>query len=317
MKKIIAIVIAIVLVLSLASCSNNKDEYKQLSDGIDYVSKKLDMVVELLNSGGGQSAGDFTPSDDGEFIDDGSTDADSSADDSAADDSSASDSSSNSSASSSKSSSSSSKSSSSNSSNADANTLANAVAKYVAAAKATDKNVKVTITKSLSSIKVGGLSDTITKLIKSVANSVLADHSGTETGVRGNPDLITVNDFSSYKMSNDGTNTSISFVVKNYTATATGRSNEGSVGHVIGVLDTLSEATEPMGMETVSDTSNVRLAYKNAKVTCKINNKTGKLVSAKWEYDVDVSIPDNKVKFKGFTLNLKDAAVVIHYQAVL
>ena len=72
-----------------------------------------------------------------------------------------------------------------------------------------------------------------------------------------------------------------------------------------------------MGMETIGDTSNIRLKYTNAKVTCKINNKTNQIVSAKWEYDVDVDIPNNKVKFQGLTITLKDANVVIHYQAVL
>lgn len=325
MKKIIAVVMAFAFVLSLASCTTNKDRYKNLSGAVDYVGKKLDMVAELIESNGSQDVGNFEPSDDGEFIDDGdSSDAEEPGDSGDNGDSSSS-SSSNSSSSSSKSSSSKSSSSSSSNSKSSSsskqqtgNSTSDIVAKYVSAAKATDKNVKVTVTKTLVKLNGGdaGLGGLISAL-EGAAKNILADKSGTETGVRGNLDLITVNDFSKVTSSNDGSFTTVNMTIKDYTATADGRSNEGSVGHVIGVLDTIKEATDPMGMEAVGDTSNIRLKYSNAKVTAKINNKTNKIVSAKWEYDVDVVIPDNKVKFKGVTLTLRNANVVIHYQAVL
>ena len=330
MKKVIAVAMAILFVLSLASCTSNKERYDQLSGAIDYLSKKLDTVIELAENNSSKSAGDFSSdAGDGEFIDDGGEGDVDIADDSSdmgdtgdsgvvADSGNTSSSSSSSSASSGTTKAPSNSGKSTSSSASDANTLANAVKKYVAAAKATDKNVPVTIQKTLKTLNGGdgGLGSIISSL-EGVAKKVLADHSGTEKGVRGNLDLITTNDFNSYKMSNDGTFTTINFAVKDYSASSTGRTNEGSVGHVVGVLDTLAEATEPMGMETVGDTSNIKLNYTNAKVTCKINNKTGKIVSAKWEYDVDVKIPNNKVKFKGIPLTLKNASVLIHYQATL
>lgn len=307
MKKIIAFICAVVMIFSFASCSNSK-EFEEVMSKVDAIEKNLQSISGLIENNAGNnsvnvdnsqgesdSVDETEPSEDNSEVDNAETENNS------------------------EESSTSNKTSSSKTTTkvATSNSKSDIVAKYISAAKATDKNVKVTTQKTLSKIDGGeGLVGAFVSAIEPVAKDALAKNSGVESGVRGNPDLIKVSDIKSATIKNDGTYTTIKLVVNDYTAKATGRKNEGSVGHVVGVLDTLNEAIDQIGL-TVADASNVRLVYNNAYVQAKINNKTNKIVSATWEYDVNVDIPNNKIKFSVFSITLKNASVVIHYKATL
>lgn len=318
MKKIIAVVLAIVLVLSLTSCMTNKDRIHAVSGKVDMVAQNMKNAADLIEKNFSSDTGSL----DGETGDvagdeeepDGQGDEESQdgTEEGNNTDQSSSSSSSNTN------SQTGSKTTSKSSSSSTGNSTSDIIKKYVSAAKATDKNIKVTITKTLNSLNGGtGAGGSLISKLESLAKKALANKSGVENGVRGNPDLITAADISKATISSNATYTNINLIVKDYTATPTGRNNEGSVGHVIGVLDTLDEALKELPLETVGDTSNVRLKYTGAKVVVNINNKTNKIVSALWEYDVNVIIPDDKVKLVGIPMTLKDASAVIHYKAVI
>lgn len=304
MKKIIAICSALVLMFSFASCTSNKKSYKELSAKVDAVAENISKASDAVDAGTVPSSGDGVDEPDveeelTEVVTDASGEAVTDANGEAKTEAPT-------------------KSNKTNTSKASkTDSKADIVNFYVTAAKKTDKNVTVTTYKTLSSLNggEGGLGSIISKL-EGVAKSALAKNSGTDTGVRGYLELIKVDDFSSATKKDDGTNTTVTLVVKDYDAPATGRKNEGSVGHAIGVLDTLDQALGEVPI-TVTDTSNVRLVYENAKIVAKINNKTGKITSAQWDYDVTVKIPDNKIKFTGIPLSLKGASLKIHYKAVL
>ena len=318
MKKIIAVVLSIVLVFSLTSCMTNKDRIHAVSGKVDMVAQNMKNAADLIEKNFSSDTGSL----DGETGDvagdeeepDGQGDEESQdgTEEGNNTDQSSSSSSSNTN------SQTGSKTTSKSSSSSTGNSTSDIIKKYVSAAKATDKNIKVTITKTLNSLNGGtGAGGSLISKLESLAKKALANKSGVENGVRGNPDLITAADISKATISSNATYTNINLIVKDYTATPTGRNNEGSVGHVIGVLDTLDEALKELPLETVGDTSNVRLKYTGAKVVVNINNKTNKIVSALWEYDVNVIIPDDKVKLVGIPMTLKDASAVIHYKAVI
>lgn len=318
MKKIIAVVLVIVLVLSLTSCMTNKDRIHAVSGKVDMVAQNMKNAADLIEKNFSSDTGSL----DGETGDvagdeeepDGQGDEESPDGTEEGGNNTDTASSSSSSKANSKTGS---KTSSKSSASSTGNSTSDIIKKYVSAAKATDKNIKVTITKTLTSLNGGtGAGGSLISKLESLAKKALANKSGVENGVRGNLDLITAVDISKATISSDATYTNINLTVKDYIATPSGRSNEGSVGHVIGVLDTLDEALRELPLETVGDTSNIRLKYTGAKAVVKINNKTNKIVNALWEYDVNVIIPDDEVKLVGIPMTLKDASAVIHYKAV-
>ena len=318
MKKIIAVVLAIVLVLSLTSCMTNKDRIHAVSGKVDMVAQNMKNAADLIEKNFSSDTGSLdgvtgdVAGDEEEPDGQGDEESQDGTEEGNNTDQSSSSSSSNTN------SQTGSKTTSKSSSSSTGNSTSDIIKKYVSAAKATDKNIKVTITKTLNSLNGGtGAGGSLISKLESIAKKALANKSGVENGVRGNPDLITAADISKATISSNATYTNINLIVKDYTAKPTGRNNEGSVGHVIGVLDTLDEALKELPLETVGDTSNVRLKYTGAKVVVNINNKTNKIVSALWEYDVNVIIPDDKVKLVGIPMTLKDASAVIHYKAVI
>ena len=104
--------------------------------------------------------------------------------------------------------------------------------------------------------------------------------------------------------------------VKDYTATSSGKANDGSVGRAIGVLDTLDAALDELPV-TIDDTSGIKLLYTNAVITAKIDNRTDKVVSAKWSYDVIITVDNTKIKAFGIPITLDGTEVVICFEAAL
>lgn len=186
---------------------------------------------------------------------------------------------------------------------------------YVAAAKATGNNISVTRAKTLEKLDGGnGTAGSIISKLETVGKKALADNSGTEKGFRGSPELMKPDDISSAKATVSGNYTNVTMNIKDYTALPSGKANEGSVGRAIGVLDTLDEALAELPL-TIEDTSGIKLLYTNAVITAKIDNKTNKVVSAKWSYDVIISINNTKVKAFGIPFTLDGTEVVIRYVA--
>lgn len=188
---------------------------------------------------------------------------------------------------------------------------------YVAAAKSTGNNVTVTRKKTLEKLDGGsGAVGNIISKLESVGKKALADNSGAEKGLRGYPELIKPDDITSAKATVNGNYTNVTMKVKDYTATSSGKANDGSVGRAIGVLDTLDEALEELPV-TIDDKSGIKLLYTNAIITAKIDNRTNKIVSAKWSYDVIITVDNTKIKAFGIPITLDGTEVVIRFEATL
>ena len=114
---------------------------------------------------------------------------------------------------------------------------------YLKAAKNTDKNVSVNRTKTLKDFNGGNsaLGKILTSLKGAIAKS-LENGSGTQKGVRGNLQYAKASDVASASAKTSGNYTTVTMTLKDYNAAATSRGYEGSTGHFIGALDTISEA---------------------------------------------------------------------------
>lgn len=185
---------------------------------------------------------------------------------------------------------------------------------YVTAAKKAGMNITVNRSKTLTRLNGGsGAAGNLISSLEKIAKSVLANQSGEDAGVRGYPELLTEDDITSAGAIANGDITEVTLKIKDYTAMPTGRANEGSVGHAIGVLDTIDEALNELPLN-VDDPSNIRLRYTNASIKAKINTKTQTLVSAEWVYDVAILINNTKCKM-GISFTLDGAEASIHYVA--
>lgn len=188
---------------------------------------------------------------------------------------------------------------------------------YVAAAKSTGNNVTITRKKTLEKLDGGkGAVGNIISKLESVGKKALADNSGAEKGLRGYPELMKTDDITSAKATVSGNYTNVTMKVKDYTANSSGKANDGSVGRAIGVLDTLDEALKELPV-TIDDTSGIKLLYTNAVITAKIDNRTNKIVSAKWSYDVIITVDNTKIKAFGIPITLDGTEVKIRYEATL
>ena len=54
----------------------------------------------------------------------------------------------------------------------------------------------------------------------------------------------------------------------------------------------VDKAIQELGVSIKYETSNIKLTYKNASVTAKIDNNTGKIVSATWNSDIYIAAQD-------------------------
>ena len=71
------------------------------------------------------------------------------------------------------------------------------------------------------------------------------------------------------------------------------------------------------GTVTIDDKSGIKLLYTNAVITAKIDNRTNKIVSAKWSYDVIITVDNTKIKAFGIPITLDGTEVVIRFEATL
>lgn len=59
----------------------------------------------------------------------------------------------------------------------------------------------------------------------------------------------------------------------------------------------VDKAITELGVPVNYETSNIKLTYKNASATVKIDNNTGKIVSATWNSDIHIDAKDITVAY--------------------
>ena len=90
-----------------------------------------------------------------------------------------------------------------------------------------------------------------------------------------------------------------------------GKKKEGTVGHVVDVLDGVATAVQAIGLPAEYPDGSVTLNYKNAYAkNIIINTKTGKIVSGEWGYDLYVTINGAKLS----VVTLKDVEASFAYK---
>ena len=195
------------------------------------------------------------------------------------------------------------------------------VAYYNAARKATEGHApagKQTMT--LAALDGGsGLVGNIVSAFEGIAKSALEKNSTSTDYIPAHDhDDVKASDVRNAKATSDGKYTTITFDVVEQSANASTKGGDGSVGRAIGVLDGIDSALKELSGVTVSDgIQNIKLTYKNAKVTAKIDESTGRIVGGTWQYRVDINVSSITIKIGILSATLKGVYGAVDYKVVI
>ena len=129
---------------------------------------------------------------------------------------------------------------------------------------------------------------------------------------------IKASDVKSASAKVNGNYTEVSMTFKEQTDGSDGDSkNGGPVARGVGTLGSIDGALEDLGAEIKSGRENVKLTYVNAKLNCKIDNNTGKIVSGTWSYTVQIRISEATISFKGLSGSVKNLYAEVNYKVVI
>ena len=193
---------------------------------------------------------------------------------------------------------------------------------YCKARKATKPAPKGQQTLTLGNggkIEGEGFVGTIVKLGSGIIDSVLKKNS-TETDwiPAGSHADIKASDVKSASAKVNGNYTEVSMTFKEQTDGSDGDSkNGGPVARGVGTLGSIDGALKDLGAEIKSGRENVKLTYVNAKLNCKIDNNTGKIVSGTWSYTVQIRISEATISFGGFSGSAKNLYAEVNYKVVI
>jgi len=185
---------------------------------------------------------------------------------------------------------------------------------YKAAAAASDKaGVKTSNVMKLESLEGGsGGVGAFVNLLEPIVRNTLEKNSSTDNHITGGYQNLTADDVASATATDDGKYTTVTINLKEQTDGMNGKSKEGHVGHGISVLDGMQQAVDQLsGLDVDASGGTLAIRYNNAQIKVKIDNETGKIVSGTWSYKANVTI-DNVIGKIGFVkVTLKGASAVI------
>lgn len=308
MKKVIAVLMALALVLTMASCGVSKKDQQALSGKIDALSQQVDAMLEAVQTGslnnGGESGnggsenggsenggeGDVVIPEDpteepevvtdpqGEVVTDSSGEAKTVAPKSTT------------------------KKPATTTSNDPSNWTTQQIVDYYkkAAAATTGKSMQ-----KMSIQEIPG----VLNIIKGPINSALEKRSGSFNGITGGYKNLKASDLTSASAKQSGNYIIINMTPKEQIDGAYGKAEEGTTGHLVSVLNGVATALADLGVKGEYPDGSVKLDYKNGYAkNIKINAKTGKIESGTWGYDLYVNI--NGAKLAGITLKNVNALIL-------
>ena len=147
---------------------------------------------------------------------------------------------------------------------------------------------------------------------KSRANA-LSKNSKDRTDIPGNPSGMKESHMKSASAVTSGKYTTITFNVKDQTQGPKESNHAGSVGCAVGTLGDVDRAIKELGLKVDYKDGKIELTYTNCKVVVKIDNTTGKIVEGSWVYDVNVYA--NGIKVSGVSVNNLKGIVAFSYTA--
>lgn len=200
-----------------------------------------------------------------------------------------------------------------------AKTVAEIVADYVKARKATKPapaGKQTMVLGNKGKITGEGATGTLFKAASPIINKVLQNNSTTTDYVPASSHSdLKASDVKSAKaiVSADGKYTDYIIYVKDQTDGPNGDShNGGPVARGVGTLGSIDEALKQLGAEFKSGKENVKLTYTNAYIKARVDNSTGKIINGTYHYLVKISISEAELKL-GISAKVKNMYGEVDY----
>lgn len=162
-------------------------------------------------------------------------------------------------------------------------------------------------------ITASGFLGAIFDLAQDRIAKALSKNSKDRTDIPGNPSGMKASHMKSASAVTSGNYTTITFNVKDQTQGSKASNHAGSVGCAVGTLGDVDRAIKELGLRVDYKDGKIELTYTNCKVVVKIDNTTGKIVEGSWVYDVNVYA--NGIKVSGVSVNNLKGIVAFSYTA--
>lgn len=162
-------------------------------------------------------------------------------------------------------------------------------------------------------ITASGFLGALFKVAQDRIAKALSKNSKDRTDIPGNPSGMKASHMRSASAVADGNYTTITFNVKDQPQGPKESNHVGSVGCAVGTLGDVDRAIKELGLKVDYKDGKIELTYTNCKVVVKIDNTTGKIVEGSWVYDVNVYA--NGIKVSGVSVNNLKGIVAFSYTA--
>lgn len=163
------------------------------------------------------------------------------------------------------------------------------------------------------SITADGSLGALLKIAQKPVANALNKNSKDRTDIPGKPSGMQASHMKSASAVTSGNYTTITFNVKDQTQGAKADNHSGSVGCAVGTLGDVDNAIRELGLSVDYKDGKIELTYTNCKVVVKIDNTTGKIVEGSWAYDVNVYA--NGIKVSIVSVNNLKGIVAFSYAA--
>lgn len=163
------------------------------------------------------------------------------------------------------------------------------------------------------SITADGSLGALLKIAQKPVANALNKNSKDRTDIPGKPSGMQASHMKSASAMTSGNYTTITFNVKDQTQGAKADNHSGSVGCAVGTLGDVDNAIRELGLSVDYKDGKIELTYTNCKVVVKIDNTTGKIVEGSWAYDVNVYA--NGIKVSIVSVNNLKGIVAFSYTA--
>ena len=138
------------------------------------------------------------------------------------------------------------------------------------------------------SITADGSLGALLKIAQKPVANALNKYSKDRTDIPGKPSGMQASHMKSASAVTSGNYTTTTFNVKDQTQGAKADNHSGSVGCAVGTLGDVDNAIRELGLSVDYKDGKIELTYTNCKVVVKIDNTTGKIVEGSWANDVYV-----------------------------
>ncbi|MGN0547287.1 MAG: hypothetical protein ACI4I3_08135 [Acutalibacteraceae bacterium] len=156
----------------------------------------------------------------------------------------------------------------------------------------------------------------ILSVLSPAAEKALAKNS-VETDYIPGKGMLKASDVTKAQASSKNGVTTIVIQLKDQTDGPDGDSkNGGPVARGIGTLGSIESALKELGAEMTEGRETVKLTYTNAYIKCTIDESTGMVTGGTWHYLVKIFVGDAKAKL-GITANLKNLKAAVDYTVAI